>query len=64
MIDVDKLLEELRAERDLIDHAIGRLEIILRLREGDRPLSEPDPTPRVKSAERAKARPATFETEL
>jgi hypothetical protein len=33
-MDVDKILAELRAERDLIDQAIDRLQLILRLRSG------------------------------
>jgi hypothetical protein len=33
-MDVDKILAELRAERDLIDQAIDRLQLILRLRAG------------------------------
>lgn len=33
-MDVDKILSELRAERDLIDQAIDRLQLILRLRTG------------------------------
>jgi len=31
-MDVDRILAELRAERDLIDQAIERLQLVLRLR--------------------------------
>ena len=56
-MDVDRILAELRAERDLIDQAIERLQLVLRLR-----TSEPSASASLSEQVAEDANPGQVET--